>query len=123
MSSDGSDQQQLTSDHENRAPAWSPDGRSIAFISNRTGSDQLFIDGGSQKRLTSTGFNYDPVWSPDGRRIAFVSNRDTAEQIYVMNADGSQQTRLIAGERGLDEAGAAWSPDGRRIAYASKDPS
>ena len=60
-------------------PCWSPDGRRLAFLANRSGATQVHIialDGGEARRLTdlSTGAQGPLVWSPDGRRIAFVSD-------------------------------------------------
>lgn len=75
------------------APAWSPSGTRIAFMSNRTGNSDTYAmgaDGSDPVNVTNhaaeDGF---PSWSPDGRRIAFTSNRDGNTEIYVMNADGS----------------------------------
>lgn len=67
-------------------PAWSPDGRQIAFFSNRSGTRQLYIlpiDGGEARQITSLpqGLGRGPVWSPDGQWIAF-SARATADPIY-----------------------------------------
>ena len=80
------------------APAWSPDGRKIAFVSNRDGNSEVYVmnaNGSGQRNLTGNpAFDADPAWSPDGRQIAFVSNRDGGYAIYVMNADGSGQQRL-----------------------------
>ncbi len=85
------------------APAWSRDGRRIAFASGRDGGEpEIYVmnaDGSAQTRLTRTPpFVADntPTWSPDGRRIAFASNRAGAfnQEIYVMNADGSRVRRL-----------------------------
>ena len=76
----------------------SPDGKQIAFVSNRDGSGEIYVmeaDRTQQRQLTHTSsFNIDPAWSPDGRRIVFSSARDGNPEIYVMNSDGSDQRRL-----------------------------
>jgi len=81
-----------------RDPAWSPDGRKIAFVSDRNGNSEVYVmnaDGKGQRNLTrNPAFDADPAWSPDGRKIAFASNRDGKYGVYVMNADGSGQRRL-----------------------------
>jgi TolB protein len=100
-------------------PAWSPDGTTIAFVSNQDGNFDLFTvraDGMELKRLTQTDVDeYKPVWSPDGRRIAY--NTEASENgpfsIRVMNSDGTDSRSLIGSGDGygyveLD----AWSPDG-----------
>src|SRR3954470_1592385 len=56
------------------------------------------------------------AWSPDGRRIAFKSRRNGNNELYVMNADGSDETRLTNSFRG-SEGQPFWSPDGRRLLY------
>ena len=80
------------------APAWSPDGRKLAFVSDRDGNSEVYVmnaDGSGQRSLTrNPAYDADPAWSPDGRKIAFVSNRDGSYGVYVMNADGSGQRRL-----------------------------
>ena len=132
MNSDGSGMTQLT---DNKAwdggPSWSPDGRRIAFTSNRhdnfTASQDFDIyvmnsDGSGVTRLTNSG-GIGSSWSPDGRRVAFTSSRDgnfTSSgnlDIFVMNSDGSVVTRLTDNEA-LD-SGPSWSPDGERIAFSS----
>jgi eukaryotic-like serine/threonine-protein kinase len=102
----------------------SPDGRRIAFSSNRDGKPEIYVmnaDGsGTPQRLTfNTVEDKAPSWSPDGRRIAFDNVRVTGVEsdIYVMDADGSNQINL-SNAQGYDSR-AAWSPDGRRIAFAS----
>ena len=89
-----------------RAPAWSPDGRWIAFAAARTkpyppGSreDQIYVtraDGTGRRQLTEppagdgTTFATDPTWSPDGRRIVFTSNRSGGPpEVHAMAPDGS----------------------------------
>jgi TolB protein len=98
-------------------PAWSPDGRLIAFSSLRDGTSHLFVmeaDGSGTRNLTSTAGEDDhPTWAPDGRRIAFA--RGGVGDIYVMDEDGTHLRRL--GNDLADERQPAWSPDGRWIAY------
>jgi Tol biopolymer transport system component len=114
-------------------PVWSPDGRTIAFGSERDGNVELYVmtpDGSNQRRLTrSPEAEESLAWSPDGRKIAFERTtwsptvtiegdihrlgRPLRHEIYVMNADGSKQQLLARG------SAPAWSPDGRRIAFRS----
>ena len=82
-----------------KAPAWSPAGGWIAFVSNQPGSDQIFrvgTDGHNLKQLTAdtAGLDEHPSWSPDGTRLAFSTTRGGHSQIWVMNADGSGQADL-----------------------------
>jgi Tol biopolymer transport system component len=101
MNADGSGSRRLT---HNRAydgePAWSPDGRKIAFQSTRPigGNKEIYVmnaDGSGKRNLTrNPAQDGSPSWSPDGRRIAFVSNRDGRLEAHVMNADGSGQRSL-----------------------------
>ena len=80
------------------APAWSPDGRTIVFVSGRDGNGEVYAmnaDGSEPRNLTQHPANdVRPAWSPEGRRIAFVSRRDGNSEIYVMNADGSGKRNL-----------------------------
>jgi Tol biopolymer transport system component len=123
-------------------PAWSPNGRKIAFASNRAAPGtcanvgpacnyDIYVmnaDGSGLVRLTTSLANdRNPAWSPDGSRIVFTSTRDQQgdppfsqpdqfnSELYVMNADGSGQTRITDYE-GVD-TDPAWSPDGGRIAF------
>ena len=69
-------------------------------------------------RLTNTlAIDRTPAWSSDGARIAFNSERDGQSEIYIMNADGSDQTRLTWGL--AHDHGSTWSSDGSRIAFGS----
>lgn len=103
-------------------PAWSPNGRQIAFVT-RVGraeqSIQVVNPDGSGRARVATG--YAPAWAPDGHRIAFVVARVGDAQIYVMNTDRSRLQRLTPLGVNLLPI---WSPDGRRIAFlASRDGS
>ena len=70
-------------------PTWSPDGRRIAFTSNRDGNYEIYImnaDGTGQSNVTNhpASDNY-PAWSPDGHKLAFISNRGGGYDIYVVD--------------------------------------
>jgi Tol biopolymer transport system component len=84
----------------NGSPTWSPDGRRIAFDSNRQGNYEIYTmktDGSDQLRLTRSPADDGPTsWSPNGQTIAFDSGRNGNYAIYEMNTDGSDQRLLTA---------------------------
>jgi Tol biopolymer transport system component/erythromycin esterase-like protein len=118
-------------------PAWSPDGRQIAFASSQDSDvdpgDEAGVrldiylanlDGSGQVQLTGAGdealgteWNTSPTWSPDGGQIAFQTNRDGNNEIYLMAADGSAVRNLT--RHAASDASPAWSPDGTTIAFVS----
>lgn len=117
ISVSGSDERRITNGGPgdlDLQPAWSPDGRSIAFQHERYGFDDwgLYVmnpDGSSRRRLDLRGAGY-PDWSPDGTRIAYECTT-TFREICVYS-EGSGVTRLGVGST------PAWSPDGTQIVFA-----
>jgi TolB protein len=105
----------------NTYPAFSPDGKYVAFrrmLGEK--NSEVFLadsDGTHVRNLTnSPAFDGWPAWSPDGQRLAFASNRDGADyQIYVMRTDGSD-VRLVAPSTGRGTA-PKWTMDGRSIYF------
>lgn len=122
MNADGTKQVRLTKQAaDDYGPTVSPDGKQIAFCSERGDSEGdiwvMNVDGSGARRLTDTGVNAWPAWSPDGQKIAYESERDGLLQVYVMNADGTGQAKLV-GESEDDYGGQpSWSPDGRKLAF------
>jgi eukaryotic-like serine/threonine-protein kinase len=99
--------------------AVSPDGKWLAFDSNRGGHQQIFklpIAGGEPVQLTRDSADaFDPMWSPDGRMITFHSWKTGNRDVDVMTADGDD-IRDVTGYSG-HEMGPAWSPDGNQIIF------
>jgi Tol biopolymer transport system component len=97
-------------------PAWSPDGRVIAFVRFAGRVSALYTvrpDGSGLSRISPHEYVANPQWSPDGQRIAF----DSADDILVVNADGSHQRRLLRGEPSAGPGAPSWSPDGSKLAF------
>jgi TolB protein len=86
------------------APAFSPDGRSIAFNSDRAGPHDLYVLELERRTVarvtTKLAVRAQPSWSRDGRRILFSAGATGVEEVYVVNADGTGLTRLTRGTEG-----------------------
>ena len=105
--------------------AWSPDGKTIAFISNISGRSNLWLvpaEGGWPVQLTiSDQRQAAPAWSPDGKWIAYQSDYDGDEQwdIFLVSPKTGQVVNLTK-TREIAEVRPTWSPDGRYLAYMVK---
>ena len=114
-----------TSAFAERHPAWSPDGKTIAYFSDRTGEYQLTFrpaDGsGEEKTLTQlgAGYRYTPMWSPDSKKIVFIDN---LQVIHLYDIENDEMTVVDRGlwmtQGGLDNFTVSWSSDSRWFAYS-----
>jgi dipeptidyl aminopeptidase/acylaminoacyl peptidase len=117
---------------EDGIPLWSPDGRHIAFYSNRTGNRQIYRKdaggGGREEQLTTdAGDKFPSDWSPDGRFVLYIAPAAPAGGrggggLWALPVDGDRKpVEVDIGRRVTPGASAQFSPDGKWIAYASTD--
>lgn len=102
----------------------SPDGKKIAFSSDRSGRPMIYvsgINGQNLKRLTYAGkYNSTPIWSPDGKKITFASNIGGYYDIFLIDANGNNLKRLTQSSRLSKRSNneePTFSPDGRSIMF------
>lgn len=111
MKADGSDVTRVTTSGLNLDPDWSPDGSRIAFM-DASGDGDIHVinaDGTNEVNLGAPGYQSGPAWSPDGRQIAYVhGDLGTYYEIYVMNANGSNPTRVTWSESSVGTP--SWQP-------------
>jgi serine/threonine protein kinase/Tol biopolymer transport system component len=119
----GSDPVDLSRDSpaDDTQPAFSPDGKQLAFRSERVGGGLFLRDlaGGTVRRLTDRGYN--PAWSPDGRALAFANEevrtpsvRRSKSEVWWIDLAGGEPRRLVTA---IDAVQPSWSPHGQRIAF------
>jgi hypothetical protein len=113
----------IASTRNDQNPHYSPDGQQIAFESNRSGTETIWLcdaDGSNPRKLVDEKGKPagTPRWSPDGRKIAFDWTLSGTLAIYVVNAEGGAPVRLTNGAAG--EGVPFWSGDGKWLYFTSK---
>jgi TolB protein len=119
---DGHNPQTIVSSSEPlMSPAWSPDGRKLAYVSFEGGQSAIYIQEvytGQRQKLTSyKGINSAPAWSPDGRKLAMALSKNGNLDIYVLDL-ATRDLRPITHHYAIDTE-PAWSPDGRYLVFTS----
>jgi Tol biopolymer transport system component len=104
------------------SPRYSPDGKRIVFVSNRSGSDELWVcgsEGENPIRLTSFRGPLvgSPSWSPDGRQIVFDCRPEGNADIFIVNSEGGQPRRLTSDA--AEDIVPSWSRDGKWVYFTS----
>jgi Tol biopolymer transport system component len=113
----------ISSTQVEQYPAYSPDGRRISFMSERSGTEEIWIcdsDGSKTLQLTSFGGAaiYGPSWSPDSQNIALtVAQKRMKEDIYVVSANGGAPRRMTTDP--AEDKWPSWSHDGKWIYFTS----
>jgi tricorn protease len=106
-------------------PVWSPDGRWIAYLSDRSGEYEIWVrdagGAGTERRVTTGGdiWRFPPVWSPDSRKLAFGDRKQHLRWVEVASGKVADADHSSRG----DITTYAWSPDSRYIAYTKLAPS
>ncbi len=126
--SDGNDERVIVSGNEVRAPAWSPDGTTLAFMSRIFAPDLdvsiVRADGtGSVERLTSNpSDDRTPTWSPDGLTIAFTVSIGSRQDDELYLLDVGTRTLQPLTDNDVQDGNPVWSPDGTQIAFFRTSP-
>ncbi len=104
------------------SPAWSPDGRKLAYVSFATGRSNIIVQDlfTGQNRIISSdrGINGAPAWSPDGSQLAVSLSRSGSSEIWILQTEGEPRPRQLTHHWSINTE-PAWSPDGERIYFTS----
>ncbi len=111
-----------TSGIREKNPQWSPDGKSVLYVSDATGEDEIYVidifDGKPVQITKNTrGWKYEPVWSPDGDKIAYS---DYSQTLYIVDTKTGKTTKVDSSDY-WEIREYSWSPDGRYLAYVKPD--
>ena len=103
-------------------PVLSPDGKKLAYVSDRTGQPQVYSMDLSSKKVTRIsrkgGYNTSPAWSPDSSMVAFTSQkRGSKSTIYRVRIDDNLGTQTRVSPENISSESPAWSPDGSMVAF------
>jgi Tol biopolymer transport system component len=123
MPLDKAESRLISSTRLDHTPMYSPDGRRIAFASQRSGSHEIWVcdaDGANPLKLTNFGREYTatPSWSPDGQMISFMSRASGLSAAYIIPSRGGTPRRITPPE--WDAGGGAWSHDGKWIYFGAR---
>lgn len=103
------------------SPAWSPDAKSVAYVSFETGRPAIFkqdLQTGQREQLTNfVGLNGAPAWSPDGRKLALVLSKDGNPEIYTLDLASKEFTRIT--KHFSIDTEPTWTADGKSIIFTS----
>lgn len=124
IDSDGFGEHAVSSPGTVLAPAWAPDGHTIAFSELvRNGWNIVIRDlaTGREHTVSSTpgGLNITPAFSPDGQWLCYAHGEENGTDLYIVSASGSGSARRVTVGRGTDNVSPTFSPDGARLAFTS----